>query len=242
MRKMKRMWISICMLVMALTMLVQTETIKADIPAVVLESEPNNAVINTEEQEGLFETSLPHIEPAIVMEGKVYYMLDLNRKIQGGIPWEYSLIKHEYQGQYMTCLTDNDKNIYFVYLINEQEDIRCYAYNASQKMFYPCSEYSTNDMIYWYVSPYAVVNRPEGLTEEIIENTHIIYAIDETGKGAFSYLGEDGSLVTWEKEADAQNQVNAKSNTPAIIAVVVVVIVVLAGAWFYLVVMKRKNA
>lgn len=234
MGRMKKIGTSICMLLIALTMLIQPEMMKA---------EPTTEVVATEQEEGLFQPSIPYLEPAIVMEGKVYYIMDLNRKIQGGIPWEYTLIKREYQGQYMTCLTDNDKNVCFVYLIDEDNGVKCYAYNISQQMFYPCSEYSKNDKIYWYVSPYATVNRPEGLTDEVIEKQHIIYAIDETGKGAFSYLGEDGSLVTWDKEAEVQNQDNTdtKNNKPAIIAVVVVVILVLAGAWFYFVVMNRKR-
>lgn len=196
--------------------------------------------ISEEEVMG-FETRIPHIEPAILLNNAKHYMLDITRIVPGDIKWDYELIKLEILNQYVTFLTNQDRSIYFAYLIDESEDLICYAYNTSQKMFYPCKEYALGENLYTYVSPSACEDWPEGLTQDIVKEQNIVYTIDQSGKGGFSHLDKDGNVVTWDIQDTQQNSDAQNGNGIVLKVVVAIIVIFLAAACVYFLTRGRKK-
>lgn len=159
-----------------------------------------------------FQTELPHLEDVIVMNRSNYYMLDITQLMPTEINWNYELAKLNFMGEKVTFLTNEERTIYFAYLFDESEEIVCYAYNPTQKKFYPCETYTNGNEWYLYVSTSACQTWPEDLTLDIVKKQKIVYAIDKTGNGGFVHLNEDGKFVSWDKKA-AQHTLDVQNDT-----------------------------
>ena len=159
-----------------------------------------------------FQTDLPHVEDVIVMNRSNYYMLDVTQLMPTEINWNYELAKLNFMGEKVTFLTNEERTIYFAYLFDESEEIECYAYNPTQKKFYPCETYANDTEWYLYVSTSACQTWPEDLTLDIVKKQKIVYAIDKTGNGGFMHLNEEGKFVSWDEKA-AQHTLDVQNDT-----------------------------
>ena len=165
----------------------------------------------TEQDENGFHTELPHTDSVIRMNHTEYYMLDVTQLMPGSVKWDYELTKLNFSGEKVTFLTNEDRSIYFAYLFDASEELVCYAYNPSQKKFYPCETYVSEQGWYSYVSVSACQTWPEDLTLDIVKKQNIVYAIDKAGNGGFMHLNTDGNFVPWDEKAaqhilDIQNE------------------------------------
>ena len=159
-----------------------------------------------------FQTDLPHVEDVIVMNRSNYYMLDVTQLMPTEINWNYELAKVNFMGEKVTFLTNEERTVYFAYLFDESEEIECYAYNPTQKKFYPCETYANDTEWYLYVSTSACQTWPEDLTLDIVKKQKIVYAIDKTGNGGFMHLNEEGKFVSWDEKA-AQHTLDVQNDT-----------------------------
>lgn len=184
-----------------------------------------------EEEENGFKTELPHIESVIIMKNTEHYMLDITQLMPGSVKWDYELAKLNFGGEKVTFLTNEERSIYFAYLFDASEELKCYAYNPSQKKFYPCETYVSETEWYSYVSVSACQTWPEDLTLDIVKKQHIVYAIDRAGNGGFVHLNEEGKFVPWDEKA-AQHTLDIQNDKLVgiliVAGIVIVLIVVLA--------------
>lgn len=185
----------------------------------------------TEQDENGFHTELPHTDSVIRMNQTDYYMLDVTQRMPGSVKWDYELTKLNFSGEKVTFLTNEDRSIYFAYLFDASEELVCYAYNPSQKKFYPCETYVSEQGWYSYVSVSACQTWPEDLTLDIVKKQNIVYAIDKAGNGGFMHLNADGNFVPWD-EKEAQHILDIQNEKLAgillVAGMVIVLIVVLA--------------
>lgn len=192
-------------------------------------------------EENGFETEIPHVSPAILVNGKKHYLLDLNKMIPGNLQWEYELVKVNFLNQQVTFLVDQERNVYIAYLFDESENLKPYAYNPTDKMFYPCKEYTSGEMTYIYVSASACANWPEELTLDSVKKQGIVYSIDAMGKGQFSHLDEDGVLVKWDEEAAQQTLDDQNKLFRWIIIFVIIVVLGIAVIAYYSTIVKERQ-
>lgn len=189
-----------------------------------------------------FDTDIPHIEPAIVINNKPYYMLDLNQQVPEDITWTYSLSNLNFMGQKVAFFSTEDRDVYFAYLFDESETMVCYTYNPSQVMFYPCEVFEANGTTYLYTSPSACETWPEELTLDLIKTQNIVYAVDMEGNGAFCVLDEEGNLVEWDAEEGRKSKASETAKLLFILLVAVIVIaLILIGAFITTKKIERKK-
>ncbi len=221
----------------------QFEITELDEAVIIISGEDTVGDIPPEtEPESGFETTLPHVENAIVMNGTEYYLLDLTQMMPGDVLWEYEMVVLPFLEQEVNFLTNEERNIYFAYLFDSSETLTCYAYNPEQSMFYPCYAYEVGEQRYLYTSPDVCANWPSELTLDIVKEQNIVFAIDTKGHGAFCYVDEDGSMVEWDADDAKQSQNKQNYKLIAILVVAVVVIVlVLVGAYITTREIKRKK-
>lgn len=193
----------------------------------------------SENKEG-FQTTIPHIEPAIMIDGTEHYLLDVTQMMPGNITWEYEFVKLKFLEQEVTFLTNLDRNIYIAYLFDANETMKCYAYNQSQEMFYPCEEYTSGEMTYCCVSTSACEKWPDELTLDIVKQQNIVYAIDRNGNGKFAHLDEEGNLVSWD-EREAQQSMDSQNSKLLWIFVIAVIVILLILLWAMFTTRGRKR-
>ncbi len=189
-----------------------------------------------------FETDIPHIEPAILLNGTEYYLLNLNQQIPENVSWSYDIVNLTFMEQQVAFLTNPSRSIYYAYLFDETERLTCYAYEPSQKLFYPCDFFTVDGESYYYTSPSACTHWPEELTLDIVKSQNVIYAMDMDGNADFSVRDKDGKLVKWN--ADEGKKVTAsQTNKLVIILVLAVVLInmVLIGIYFTTSGIERKK-
>lgn len=187
-----------------------------------------------------FETDIPHIEPAIILEGTEYFLLDLNQQIPEKVEWDYQLSNLTFMEQSVAFLTNHERTIYFAYLFDETEQFTCYAYNPENRLFYPCEFYTTEEGTYYYMSPDACKVWPQDLTLDIIKEQGIVYAMDMDGNAEFSRLDEEGNFVPWDEKA-AQVAATVQQQKLLVILVIAIVVIVIISIVAYVTAREVKR-
>ena len=174
-----------------------------------------------------FETDIPHIEPAIVIDGAPYYVMNLAEYMPESMNQEYQTETLQFMDQSVTFLTNNTHNVYYTYLIDKEEGLHFYAYNHSTSLFYPCEVYSTEDECYYCTSPYVCNDWPEALSLDIIRKQNIVYAMDLNGNGDFYHTNQDGEMVKWDEEEGEKITASQMNKLIVILAIAIVVIILI---------------
>lgn len=174
-----------------------------------------------------FETDIPHIEPAIVIDGAPYYVMNLAEYMPESMNQEYQTETLQFMDQSVTFLTNNTHNVYYTYLIDKEEGLHFYAYNHSTSLFYPCEVYSTEDECYYCTSPYVCNAWPEALSLDIIRKQNIVYAMDLNGNGDFYHTNQDGEMVKWDEEEGEKITASQMNKLIMILAIAIVVIILI---------------
>lgn len=180
-----------------------------------------------------FETDIPHIEPAIILEEKEYYLLDVSQYIPEEIRWDYCISDVMFLDQDVPFLTNEDRSIYFAYLIDEREQLHFYTYSWQQEQFFECNYYYDDEgtETFYYTSPYVCEQWPEGLTLDVIKKQHVYYAMNLEGKTGFYQMGAAGELVLWDEEQGKQatEEQNNKIVFMLVLAFIVIMFVLLTA-------------
>lgn len=180
---------------------------------------------------GPFETTVPHLEPAIKMNNTDYYVVDSNQYVPDSVKWKYTLVPGKLGDMDVTFLSNKSKTIYFLTLVDSKGETHLYSYSNSEKQLFECNFYNNGKYIYYYTSPYACDNWPEELSLDVIKAQNVCYVLKNNGVTRFYTVNSDGSLSRWnpqEGESYEKNK-NIKYFAAFIILLLIpIVIIVIA--------------
>ena len=180
---------------------------------------------------GPFETTVPHLEPAIKMNNTDYYVVDSNQYVPDSVKWKYTLVPGKLGDMDVTFLSNKSKTIYFLTLVDSKGETHLYSYSNSEKQLFECNFYNNGKYIYYCTSPYACDNWPEELSLDVIKAQNVCYVLKNNGVTRFYTVNSDGSLSRWnpqEGESYEKNK-NIKYFAAFIILLLVpIVIIVIA--------------
>ena len=180
---------------------------------------------------GPFETTVPHLEPAIKMNNTDYYVVDSNQYVPDSVKWKYTLVPGKLGDMDVTFLSNKSKTIYFLTLVDSKGETHLYSYSNSEKQLFECNFYNNGKYIYYCTSPYACDNWPEELSLDVVKAQNVCYVLKNNGVTRFYTVNSDGSLSRWnpqEGESYEKNK-NIKYFAAFIILLLIpVVIIVIA--------------
>lgn len=180
---------------------------------------------------GPFETTVPHLEPAIKMNNTDYYVVDSNQYVPDSVKWKYTLVPGKLGDMDVTFLSNKSKTIYFLTLVDSKGETHLYSYSNSEKQLFECDFYNNGKYIYYCTSPYACDNWPEELSLDVIKAQNVCYVLKNNGVTRFYTVNSDGSLSRWnpqEGESYEKNK-NIKYFAAFIILLLIpIVIIVIA--------------
>lgn len=178
---------------------------------------------------GPFETTVPHLEPAIKMNNTDYYVVDSNQYVPDSVKWKYTLVPGKLGDMDVTFLSNEANDIYFLTLVDANSETHLYSYSNTKKQLFECDFYNSQDKIYYYTSPYACDNWPKGLTSVVAEKQNVCYALTDAGETGF-YIVESGALKPWSADSNLEDakQFTGKKIIVLIIMILLVLIVLFA--------------
>ncbi len=169
-----------------------------------------------------FETDIPHVEPSIQLNNVDYYVVDSNLYVPESVSWDYTLVPGKLGDMDVTFISNQSRDIFFLSLIDANDQTHLYSYSQSQKQLYECDFYNTGDSIYYYTSPYACDNWPDELSLDIVRDQGVCYALRNDGQCGFYTVETDG-LKPWD--ASAGEEYSDNQNRKLVIALIIIVLV-----------------
>lgn len=143
--------------------------------------------------------------------------------------WDYQTITETGENGKMTYLTDKDKQVYVLPVIDSAEQMSLWVRGRDGANYYPVSQIQDADgKKYYMMSLAGVVDLSDELTEEDVASDTIFYAVDEKGNGNYFQYTKDGELQKW----------NEKNTSVTIIVTTIVGLVLIGGV---VIVMYRKR-
>lgn len=136
-------------------------------------------------------------------DGSRYYIVDHFRYIPDAVDWDYYTTEGVYGDSTYTFLTNKEKSVKLLYLMDADEIFHMYAYSKDKDALYPCKRVISDNEAYYVMSVNVCDNWPENLTLDVIKSAGVCYAMTQNGSCGF-YKYEDGDLTPWsEAEAEA---------------------------------------
>lgn len=137
--------------------------------------------------------------------GNVLYIVDLVDYEPNVVLWDYKLVTGRYQGEDLTYISDNARNVRVVLMVDEQGAFRLYAYKEDTNSFYPVDEISEDGETCYILSLEACISIPEGISEEELQAGTVFYGIRRDGTGGCFRYTTAGVLEEWSRGEDAQD-------------------------------------
>lgn len=142
-------------------------------------------------------TDIPLVGETLLEEQK-YYIVDMSQYLPDAIDWDYETVPGTYEEQDVTFLTNREKTVRLLYMLDEQENFYLYAYSEEKKMLYPCNPIDVDGSRYYFMSPYVCSVWPPELTLDIIRKESIVYVMDESGHCDFYKLTSSNRFMLWD--------------------------------------------
>ena len=152
------------------------------------------------------ELDIPVVGSITREDGSLLYVVDLADYEPAIELWDYKVVTAGYGGRDLTFLTDQGRNIRVILTMDERKDFYLLAYEEGSQSFYPVNKLVYNGTAYYFMSPHACITIPEGLTEELLGDNTLFYAVDTGGAGGFYRRTSDGVLEEWKAESPAEEK------------------------------------
>lgn len=133
-------------------------------------------------------------------DGSILYVVDLADYEPVIELWDYKVVTAGYRGQSLTFLSDQGRNIRVILTMDERKDFYLFAFQEETQSFYPVNKLIYHGTAYYFMSPNACLTMPEGLTEELLSENTIFYAVNAGGAGGFYRRTSDGVLEEWKAD------------------------------------------
>lgn len=146
------------------------------------------------------EMDIPVVGSIARDDGSLLYVVDLADYEPSLELWDYKVVTAGYGGQNLTFLSDQGRNIRVILTMDDKKDFYLFAFQEKTQSFYPVNKLIDNGTVYYFMSPSACITMPEGLTEELLSENTIFYAVNAGGAGGFYRRTSDGVLEEWKAE------------------------------------------
>ena len=178
------------------------------------------------------ELSIPVIGSITKDDGSVLYVIDLADYEPDIELWDYKVITAGYEGENLTFLSDSGRNIKVILTMDEKKDFYLFAYQEESKSFYPVNKLIDNGLAYYFMSPNACLTTPEGLTDELLSDHTIFYAVNAGGAGGYYRRTSEGVLEEWIAEESGREK-GTGQHAFLIIGILVAVFVVVGAVLIF---------
>ncbi len=152
------------------------------------------------------ELDIPVIGSITKDDGSVLYVVDLADYEPDIELWDYKVLTAGYEGKNLTFLSDNGRNIRVILTMDEKKDFYLFAYQEENGSFYPVNKLVYNGIAYYFMSSNACLTTPEGLTDDLLSDHTIFYAVDAGGAGGYYRRTSEGILEEWKSEEPGHGQ------------------------------------
>ena len=156
------------------------------------------------------ELDIPVVGSITREDGSLLYVIDLADYEPAIELWDYKVVTAGYGGRDLTFLTDQGRNIRVILTMDERKDFYLLAYAEGSQGFYPVNKLVYNGTAYYFMSPHACITVPEGLTEDLLGDNTLFYAVSTGGAGGFYRRTSDGVLEEWKAEGSAEEEGTGK--------------------------------
>lgn len=171
------------------------------------------------------ELDIPVIGSITRDDGSILYVIDLADYETNIELWDYKLVTAGYNGQNLTFLSDQGRNIRVILTMDERKDFYLFAFKEESRSFYPINRLVDNGIVYYFMSPSACITTPEALTEELLSENTIFYAVNAGGAGGYYRRTFDGILEEWKVESAAGDK-KAGSSVFLIVGIFIILLAV----------------
>lgn len=150
--------------------------------------------------------SIPFVGTIEKEDGSLLYVIDLADYEPDIELWDYKVVTDSYMDRHLTFLSDQSRNIRVLLTMDEKKDIYLFAFKEDTQRFYPVNKLISNGTVYYFMSPNACQTIPEGLTEEMLNENTVFYAVNGEGAGGYYRRTSDGALEEWRAEAPPEGK------------------------------------
>lgn len=178
------------------------------------------------------ELNIPAVGSIAREDGSLLYVIDLADYEPGLDLWDYKVVTDSYGNRNLTFLTDQGRNIRVILTMDERKDFYLFAFVEDTQSFYPVNRLVHDGSPYYFMSPSACLTMPEGLTEEVLGDHTLFYAVNAGGVGGFYRRTSDGVLEEWK--APLPDRGGAPGKGIALLAAGIFLAAAAAGVPFFL--------
>lgn len=157
-----------------------------------------------------FGNDIPIVGTIKGADDKELYVVDISEYEPEDAPFEYKVVTGKYMGVDYTFMTDQARNIRIVYTLDENKNPILYAYSENDQNLYPIEDFNFGEGEVYITSLKAILNVPEGVTDDIIGSNTVFYSIDIDGNGGVYRYTTEGKLLSWGSKVPYQGTVENK--------------------------------
>ncbi len=157
-----------------------------------------------------FGNDIPIVGTIKGADDKELYVVDISEYEPEDAPFEYKVVTGKYMGVDYTFMTDQARNIRIVYTLDENKNPILYAYSENDQNLYPIENFNFGEGEVYITSLKAILNVPEGVTDDIIGSNTVFYSIDKDGNGGVYRYTTEGKLISWGSKVPFQGDADNK--------------------------------
>ena len=179
--------------------------------------------------------SIPTLGTVSIKDNQLLYVVDMkNYELDSDI-WDYQKTTMDYAGAGITLLTDNQKRILVIALVDDNQNFSYYAVKDGVTEFYPISDRFISGSEYFIVSAEACSDIPDEISKRKKQDNEIFYAVDESGNGEFCKYSPNKGIVSWDTSEESYPKNNSVYSLSIILGCLLLVILVI------LIILYRKK-
>lgn len=211
------------------------ESDSSAVPATNTESGSNAALYG-------IETDIPILAAVDMKNEETMYLVDHSQYVPPSADWNYSIRVDSYEGRQISFLTNAERTVRLLYLMDKEENFYLYAYSDEKDLLYRCYEFEREGTPYYYMSAYACSVWPAELNLQAIREDCVFYAMDREGNGGFYRFDSDGNLTEWNAgQSENADSVQHKKLIYIILAAMILLFVSCISAYRAARIKKQKR-
>ena len=163
------------------------------------------------------------------LEEQRFFIVNLSSYEPDEVDWTHKTDTLFYEGESYICLTDAGGTTKFLYLMDGTGNLHLYAYGREHKQLYPVNTFIWANEKFYFMSPYAALEWPNGLTLDLIQSNSIVYAMNLEGNCDFYKITSGNQLLLWNVE-EGETALQRQTRKLLLIFVIALLVMVLAVA------------
>lgn len=188
------------------------------------------------------ETDIPIVAAVDMKNEETLYLVDHSQYVPPSVDWNYSIWVDSYEGRQISFLTNAERSVRLLYLMDGEENFYLYAYSDEKELLYRCYEFDREGKTYYYMSAYACSVWPAGLNWQTIREDYVFYAMDQEGNGGFYRFDTEENLTEWNaKQSETSDSVQTKKLIWIIWAALILLFIACIGAYWVARIKKRRR-